>query len=680
MRFILFSLKTLIICAVITVLTSFQGNKEVNIFVSPNGNDNNDGQINTPVRTIERAKGIVRVLRSRYTYSKITVALMPGEYEISESLVFTFNDGGTSTCSVNYKAYKPGTVTISGGKNLAHNWVKTKSGNIWKLSTGSYKEINQLFENGNRLNRSQSPLFYTSGPLRAYKGTIKDITKHELSDISEKFRLSAKLKTKDLIPFSGFSYIGNDLSKLSVEDVNNAEVKLYHSWDCSLHSIAKIDYNTKEVYLKSPSIYPVGFFSDRNRYVLENCREYLLKPGDWCYNRETNEILLRTKVNANPNFSQYTIPRLKQLILIRGKGDSTNRSVQNLTFSGIKFKYTVAQRGVHTDKKEVLSKYNISNIPWLDMQTGYSGGMNGDAAISLQNACGNKFENCDFSQLGASAINIKDYSSKNNIINCRFFDLGGGGIKIGAEVYDLGKTFDASLPTFNVVKKCKIHDSGLIYPSAIGIAVNAAIGSNINSNEIYNMPYDGILCGSVTGRGLSYTRANIIENNKIHHVMQLLADGGGIYTFGNQFDAVIRGNIVHDISRSPDATGSGNYGLYFDEGSARIFLDNNEVYNIENEAVRYNKSNLQSDIVWGTNKFDGKSITGSDGQLFSSVDVLQRWIKTGRLQSLISGELSSNWFIYCLIALLSIIIILFFKTKRRQNKKVYHKKRNYKVR
>ena len=66
---------------------------------------------------------------------------------------------------------------------------------------------------------------------------------------------------------------------------------------------------------------------------------------------------------------------------------------------------------------------------------------------------------------------------------------------------------------------------------------------------------------------------NRIEFNHIHHMMQKLNDGAGVYTLGRQPGTVIRGNHIHDGGTS-DLSG----GVYLDEGSADIEVTGNLIY------------------------------------------------------------------------------------------------------
>jgi len=62
--------------------------------------------------------------------------------------------------------------------------------------------------------------------------------------------------------------------------------------------------------------------------------------------------------------------------------------------------------------------------------------------------------------------------------------------------------------------------------------------------------------------------------------MNLLADGGGIYTLSKQPGTTIVENYIFDIVRSPWAGEFPISGIYLDEGSSLITLTNNLLENV----------------------------------------------------------------------------------------------------
>jgi len=122
-----------------------------------------------------------------------------------------------------------------------------------------------------------------------------------------------------------------------------------------------------------------------------------------------------------------------------------------------------------------------------------------------------------------------------------------------------------------------IEDTGLLFPGAVGIWVGQSGGNLVAHNEITRTSYTGISLGWTWGFGGSAAKENIVEYNVLRHIGQgLLSDLGAIYTLGISPGTVIRSNVIEDV-RSFRKQGSTAWGIYLDEGSGGIIVENNWV-------------------------------------------------------------------------------------------------------
>ena len=83
------------------------------IYVSPNGDDHDTGTKQQPVRTLERARDLVRT-RNRDMHADITVFLEGGTYRLDRTLELDQRDSGTNGHAVVYAAVPGETPVISG--------------------------------------------------------------------------------------------------------------------------------------------------------------------------------------------------------------------------------------------------------------------------------------------------------------------------------------------------------------------------------------------------------------------------------------------------------------------------------------------------------------------------------------------------------------------------------------
>ncbi|MBQ6118444.1 MAG: hypothetical protein IJK98_04355, partial [Clostridia bacterium] len=90
--------------------------ENADLYVSPEGSDDNDGSLEKPLATIEKARDLVRAM-DKTGKTGVTVALKAGEYRVT-SLAFTAEDSGTESCPVTYTAYGDGKAVLNGGVTL----------------------------------------------------------------------------------------------------------------------------------------------------------------------------------------------------------------------------------------------------------------------------------------------------------------------------------------------------------------------------------------------------------------------------------------------------------------------------------------------------------------------------------------------------------------------------------
>ena len=140
----------------------------------------------------------------------------------------------------------------------------------------------------------------------------------------------------------------------------------------------------------------------------------------------------------------------------------------------------------------------------------------------------------------------------------------------------------------NRVTNCRLHRCGQFSYGAVGIWIGIAAETTIAHNEISQLPYTGISVGWKWDPSPTGAEKNVIDSNHIHHVMQLLSDGGGVYTLGRQPGSVLRRNHVHDVPVNLGRAESN--GFFIDEGSSQFLIEENVIYATARSPIRFHQA------------------------------------------------------------------------------------------
>ncbi|MEI6197401.1 MAG: right-handed parallel beta-helix repeat-containing protein, partial [Verrucomicrobiota bacterium] len=523
---------TLALVATVATATDF--------YVAPTGNDANLGTHAKPFATPQHARDAIRVAKQQGDSGPFSVQLAGGLYLLTETLALTAEDSGTKAAPVVWRSAPNEQAVLSGGRALSGFRESTVNGvRRWTVELPEVKSGKQNFRQ----------LFISTGgqPFeRRFRPQIGMMQVAGLTD-SPKRKNAPSYRAAQI----DFYFAPGDFKPW--ENLSAVEVVVLHEWSLSRLFVEKVDATKNIVTFTAMPMFAV----DQNKlkpYFIENVKEELKLPGQWYLDRPSGVLTYLPQAGETLANARVVVPRLVKLMTLAGdylKGSF----VEHLTFDNVAF------------------SHNESPLP----RGGYSGSQgNPDlpAAIELTGAKDCTFLRCTVSQTGNYGIGLGLGSQNNAVVGCRLFDLGGGGIKVG----DIRMKADAQypeLPAGNRIENCAISDGGLMYFSANAVWGGIVRDTIVSHNQIWNFPYSGIAIGWAWHDKPTSCAGNRIEYNSISNVVTLICDGASIYTLGRQPGTVIRGNVVRDNVKSPFTINYWQLGLYLDEGSAEMLVENN---------------------------------------------------------------------------------------------------------
>lgn len=544
-----FSLK--IIVVIYLVLAQSFTTIAADFYVSPQGSDKNEGTIENPFYSIARAKRAV--LESRE--ADCTIWLSDGMYTINKPINFEVKEFENRDVNINVKALYNANPIISGGTQLK-GWKQDKNG-IW-ITTPTIKD---------------SPRELFVGQRRAIRARFPNEDYLRIKQVGADRRTHFFFE-KDEFPVPKRS-----------EDV---ELVLLHDWSISRIAIKEIDEESNKltavdsIGAKDPSFFNLDHWEKHPRYFLENSMEFLDADYEWYYDSKKKKLHLKLPEGKNPNDLQIFVPVSQRLVNIQGQ---ENNPIQNIQFEGITFKHCAWQ---------------IPDDGYCGVQACYhdarpAGGWKVvPPAIKLEWAENCSFINCRIENTGTSGLWISTGCISCSVKNSVFSDISGNGIMIGEgrERHVDGEVWWKKVPeqvaNGNTVEDCTISKAGAQYFGAVGIWCGFVSNTTIKNNEVYDLPYSGISIGWEWSPAPTPCKQNIADGNHIHHILNILSDGGGIYMLGLQPGSKLINNHIHDVKINAGRAESN--GMFLDEGTTDVIISNNLIYNISKSPLRFHRA------------------------------------------------------------------------------------------
>lgn len=554
------------------------------IYVSPTeGNDNGDGTIEQPLRTIEKA---VRQAREWRRLGKdeasggISIVLRGGVHRLSSTLMLRPEDSGTPSAPTVIRSAEGENAVISGGVEVT-GWTKGCDDKRIPEALRDSIWVADAPRMGNKIVYARQMWVDDAKAMMAKQ--FADGVMERMIDFNATDRTIT-------IPSPGIDLTGADQLEMTVHQRWAIAILRVKQMIPDGQGRVTVSFHEPESRLEFEHPWPqpiIGGDKGNSSFFLSNAPQLINEPGEWYQDYPSGRIYYYPKDGTMEGHSAV-VPVLETLIDVNG---SRERPVSDIKFIDVAIEhaswYEPSLRGHVTlqggfaliDAYKLAEpglphKAELENQAWIRRP---------EAAVEIRFASGIDFDGCTFSHVGATALDYVRAASSSTVNGCTFTDIGGTAIQAGV-FPDMG--FETHIPytpavpgdicagltlSGNTIKDATNEDWG-----CVGIGAGYVKDISIVHNDVSHVNYSGICVGWGWTALESGMCNNVIRFNNVHDYARQLYDAGGIYTLSNQPGSVISDNRISAPHDAPYATNDRGFCIYFDEATDGFTVENNE--------------------------------------------------------------------------------------------------------
>ena len=456
-------------------------------YVSPDGDDTNNGTKEEPFQTLDRAKLAVRNVLSKKTSGDILIYFTRGIYPMTQAVIFSKEDSGSEKVKISYKACDDEIPAFTGSKIIV-DWQKLgDKSELEKLNPSVCEKIYVADLKKAGITDYGDPTDEGLRPELICNGSLQTLARWP----NRGFVQVAKAKGVTKLPSNYSGMIGFKEGIFEYKDAyqdrwaQEPDVRLsgywYWDWSDAFHKVEKWDAGTKTVQILRPW-HNYGYRDNANYFGLNMFCE-IDQPCEWYLNRETGKIYWYPPENINPAEVEV------RLTCFSGQFMVEIHDCSNLTFEGLTF---VDGKG---------------------------------SAILIKNGQNNLLADCLIERFGKDGIHIED-GVGHGVSGCFLSSFGFGGMKIS------GGDRKTLTPGNHFVEHTIVEHFSLFkrtYEPAVHLS---GCGNRISNNRFR---YSSSSAMRLEGNDF------LIEKNEVSHVVSESDDQGGIDVW---YNPSYRGNIV----------------------------------------------------------------------------------------------------------------------------------------
>ncbi len=549
------------------------------IYVAPNGSDENDGSKAAPFATWQRANEEVQKYNAEMT-GDIVVHFAGGNYPIKEKMTMDEKISGRNGYKVIYKGDELLNPPVFNGGTQITGWQPQEGSPIWVADASHVEDTRNMYVNEfpavlakSRYRYAASELYKIEGSKYDSDGLVVPLTNFpkKLTHPEDMMIVWPVLWTTSRTPVESAFYGDTSVTFKMTQPV----------WTCatSLGGMSHLDVDPSDAF------------------YLENAIELLDEPGEFFFDKYAKKIYYYPYQEEDMTTADVWVSTTEGLLNM--SGSSLQNKVQNVEFNNLRFQYgawnELSQTGMKVNQTDQYLIASTNDAIWHKeiMQP---------AQVTIEAAQYIDIKNCEFVNLGSNCLNMTNGILNANVVGNLFRDSAATGLVVGNWNHKVELSDDQERCEYITVANNAFHRVAYEICGSAALAVYYPAHTVIEHNDVRDVPYTGISVG--WGWGVwnpPEVRDIHVLSNYVENVTSQNHDGAHIYTLGRMEESTIKYNHLVD-------SGDWRGGIYLDEASAAITVEENVVQRAVNPLFVRSGAIIRD--IYATNNYIDTEETG----------------------------------------------------------------------
>ena len=512
-----------------------------------------------------QARDMLRLGKARH----VTLHLEPATYRLTEPLVLHAEDNGITLDG--HGATLSGAIRLKGWQQEGRLWVTEAP-----VINGLPLRIRQLWVNGRKALRASQFGRYKLERLLGFDAERHTITIPTPANIAQ------------------------------LQQAQGLEMLVHQRWAIAILRVKTltpmgkqtlVTFQEPESRLEFAHPWPQPIINGEqgsSSFCLMNALCLVDEPGEWFQDAASGKIYYYPQPGERTDALDAEAPVLERLLTVEG---TEGLPVSGVTIKDVNFAYCGWSRPTRKGHVTLQGGFALTDayrlstpgVPWCDRLDNQAWTERPDAAVRVEWGRQITFQNCSFSHLAATALDLAVGVKGVSVTECRFTDIGGTALMAGSfseggmEVHRPFRLAegeaaycDSLLILRNTISDAANEDWG-----AVGIGCGYVRNTSIIDNTLSNLNYSGICVGWGWTAHDTGMRNNLISGNHITNYAKMLYDVGGIYTLSYQPGSKIINNTIGEPAQAPYATNNRAFKLYLDDSSGGFTISGNHLKQTE---------------------------------------------------------------------------------------------------